>query len=43
MKALHWLYSKRDFAELAIDIALNVLFVIVTVTFLLFLLLMVAT
>jgi hypothetical protein len=43
MKALHWLYSKHGFAELVIDKAPNVLFVIVTVTFLLFLLLMVAT
>ncbi len=40
MKAPHWLYSKRAFADLVIDKAPDVLFVVVAVTFLLFLLLM---
>ena len=39
MKTLHWLYSKRGIAQLVFDKAPDVLFVIVTVTFLLFLLL----
>ena len=33
MKVLHWLYSKRKFADLVIDKAPDVLFVVVAVTF----------
>ena len=40
MRTPHWLHSKRGFAELVIDKAPDVLFVVVAVTFVLFLLLM---
>ncbi len=43
MKVLHWLYSKRYFADLVIDKAPDVLFVVVAVAFVLIFLLLMAT
>ncbi len=43
MKILHWLYSKRAFADLVIDKAPDVLFVVVAVIFFLLFLLLMAT
>ncbi len=43
MKVRRWLYSKRAFADLVIDKALDVLFVVVAVTFFLLFLLLMAT